>query len=218
VTISTGRFFEVGYFLNVIATVSTFNTIAVQLPVTVIHMNSLDILPNSLVQVAASIEAERAKTVPLGDVDSPSLPFHQGQAFTAPRRQSLRRTNDEDGGLNAEELSALRRDLDDSPRRYGRAMGHGHDGKETLGSVFQGGETWPVRPNEAPSYHHHHKRHPDCYHCHLQHDQPTTRNGSISTSVGPKLPRLQLSTSGLGFSDTEFETAPDPPPPPKGDA
>lgn len=212
VTISTGRFFEVRYFLNVIVTVSTFKTIAVQLPVTVIHMNSLDILPNSLAQVAASIEAKRAKTVPLGDVDSLSLPFHQGQAFTAPRRQSLHRTNDEDGGLNAEELSALRRDLDDSPRRYGRGMGHGHDGKETLGSVFQGDETLPVRPKEAPSSHHHHKRHPDCYHCHLQHDQLTTRNGSISTSVGPKLPRLQLSTSGLGFSDTEFEIAPDPPP------
>jgi hypothetical protein len=65
VTVSTGRFFDVRYFLDVIVTVSTFEKVAVQLPVTVIHMNSLDILPNSMAQVAASIGAKRAKTVPV---------------------------------------------------------------------------------------------------------------------------------------------------------
>jgi hypothetical protein len=91
-------------------------------------------------------------------------------------------------------------------------MGQSHDGKETLGGVLSGDNVLQVRPSEAASSHHHHKRHPSCQHCHLQHDQLIPRNGSTSTSVGPKLPRLQLSTSGLGFSDSEFEIAPDSPP------
>ncbi|RMZ81017.1 hypothetical protein DV738_g2421, partial [Chaetothyriales sp. CBS 135597] len=65
VTISTGRYFEVRFFVNVIIYATRFRNCAVQLPVTLIHMNSLDILPNSLAQVAASIEAKRARTVPL---------------------------------------------------------------------------------------------------------------------------------------------------------
>jgi hypothetical protein len=207
VTISTGRFFEVRFFLNVIVTVSTFKTVAVQLPVTIIHMNSLDILPNALAQVAASIEAKRNRTVPVGEDDPRYPPFHQGQAFTAPRRQSLDRTRDEDAGLNAEELTALTRDLDDSPRRYGPAIGQGHDRKATLDSAISGDNILSERPSEGASSHHHHKRHPSCYHCHLEYSQLTGRNGSISTSTGPKLPRLHLSTSGLGFSDSEFEKA-----------
>jgi hypothetical protein len=213
VTVSTGRFFEVRYFLDVTVTVSTFKTVAVQLPVTIIHMNSLDILPNSLAQVAASIEAKRTRTVPVGE-DDPLYPsFHQGQAFTAPRRQSLDRTRDEGGGLNAEELSALTRDLDESPRRYGHDISQAHhDRKATLSSAVSSENIPPGRPSLAASSHHHHRRHPSCYHCHLEHDQHAARNGSISTFAGPKLPRLQLSTSGLGFSDSEFEIAPDSPP------
>jgi hypothetical protein len=59
----------------------------------------------------------------------------------------------------------------------GRAVARGasHDAKVTLGrdGVF------PVRPNEAISSHHHPRRHPSCYHYHLQHDQPTTSTVSI---------------------------------------
>lgn len=84
--------------------------------------------------------------------------------------------------------------------------------RKTLGGVLSGDDVLQVRPSEAASSHHHHKCHPSCQHCHLQHDQLIPRNGPISTSVGPKLPQLQLSTSGLGFSDTEFEIAPDSPP------
>jgi hypothetical protein len=160
VTISTGRFFEVRYFLNVIVTVSTFKTVAVQLLVTIIHMNSLDILPNALAQVAASIEAKRIRTVPVGEDNPLYPPFHQGRAFTTPRRQSLDRRRDEDAGLKAEELSAPTRDLDDSPRRYGPAISQGHDRNATLDSAVSGNNILSGRPSDVPASHRHHKRHP----------------------------------------------------------
>ena len=122
-TISTDRVFEVRYFLKVIATVPTFRAVPVTLPVTIIHVNSIDMLPNSLAQVAVSIEAKRNRTVP-AEESGPICPsFHQGQDFTAPRRLSLDRTRNEGEGLEAEELETLTGDLDDSPRRYGRRIG-----------------------------------------------------------------------------------------------
>ena len=212
VTISTGRFFEVRYFLDVTVTVSTFRAISVELPVTIIHMNSLDILPNSLAQVAASIEAKRTSTVPVGQ-DHPQYPsFHQGQAFAAPRRQSLDRARDEGAGLIAEELSALTRDLDDSPRRYRYATGQSHERTVTVSNDMPGHSVLPGRPSGIGSSHHHHTRHPSCYHCHFEQGRCVDKKASIASLAGPKLPRLQLSTSGLGFSDSEFEIAPNSPP------
>ena len=214
VTISTGRYFEVRYFLNVVVTVAMFKTIAVQLPVTIIHMNSLDIVPNSLAQVAASIEAKRARTVPVTD-EAIYPPFRQGQAFTAPRRQSLDRMRRASGSLGMDDLAALTRDLDDSPRRFARDSTQGHRHKTTTSNTLSG-EYHPLgRLSMAPSSHHHHTRHNSCYHCHLQdtdNPQHSRRNSSLTSVPGPKLPRLQLSTSGLGFSDSEFEIAPDSPP------
>lgn len=216
VTISTGRYFEVRYFLNVVVTVAMFKTIAVQLPVTIIHINSLDIVPNSLAQVAASIEAKRARTVPVVD-DALYPPFHQGQAFTAPRRQSLERMRRAPGGLGIDDMVSLTRDLDASPRRFARASnpGQGHGASRT--TAFSAENNPTGRPGPRPSFHHHHqKRHDSCYHCHLQAvDRPQhhfRRKSSMSSLPGPKLPRLQLSTSALGFSDSEFEIAPDSPP------
>ena len=120
VTISTGRYLEVRYFLNVIIAVTMFETIAVQLPVIIIHINSLDIVPNSLAQVAASIEAKRARTVPV--TNGPIYPsFHQGQALTASRRQSLERMRRASRGLAMDDLVALKYELDASPRRFARA-------------------------------------------------------------------------------------------------
>ena len=212
VTISTGRFFEVRYFLNVTLTVSAFRAVAVELPVTIVHMNSLDILPNSLAQVAASIEAKRTRTVPV-DRDHPRYPsFHQGQAFAAPRRQSLDRAREEGAGLKAEELNALTRDLDDSPRRYRYATGQGHERKVTVSTAMSGHSVPPGRPSGVDSSHHHHTRQPSCYHCHSEQDRCVATKASISSFAGPRLPRLQLSTSGLGFSDSEFEIAPNTPP------
>jgi hypothetical protein len=214
VTISTGRYFEVRYFLNVVVNVAMFKTIAVQLPVTIIHMNSLDIVPNSLAQVAASIEAKRARTVPVAD-EAIYPPFHQGQAFTAPRRQSLDRLRRASGGLGMDDLAALTRDLDDSPRRFIRASQQSHRHRTTMSTALSDENQPRGGLSTVPSSHHHRTRRNSCYHCHLQeadHLQHSRRKSSMSSIPGPRLPRLQLSTSGLGFSDSEFEIAADSPP------
>lgn len=214
VTISTGRYFEVRYFLNVIVAVTLFKTIAVQLPVTIIPLNSLDVVPNCLAQVAASIEAKRLRTVPSND-QAIYPAFRPGQAFTAPRRQSLEQMRRASGELGMDDLAALTHDLDCSPRRFARACSHGHREKRAK-SMARSEENHPAsRVCAAPSSHHHHIRQDSCYHCHLQdmnHRQHFRHKGSMSSLPGPKLPRLQLSTSGLGFSDSEFEMANDSPP------
>jgi hypothetical protein len=60
-TVKCGKYFEVRYFLNVVASTSHNKSITVQLPIVLIHMNSLDVIPNSVAQVAAAIEEKRAK-------------------------------------------------------------------------------------------------------------------------------------------------------------
>lgn len=78
-SVEMGRFFEVKYILNVGVCVRYARTVKVQLPVTIIHMNSLDIIPNNIHQVATAIQAN------YGDTEPP-LP---GVAFGAPRQHSL---------------------------------------------------------------------------------------------------------------------------------
>lgn len=135
-----GKFFEVRYFLNVIVSASHSKLITVQLPIVLIHMNSLDVVPNSVAQVAAAIEEKRAKSQQRSQSRQPrppgALPTNeshvlphpgsptkmarrpsnvsvQGRAFAAPRKQSLDRVRTE-----AEELFELGRLLDTSPRKY----------------------------------------------------------------------------------------------------
>ena len=208
VTISTGRYFEVRYFLNVVVSLSMFKTCAVQLPVTLIHMNSLDILPNSLAQVAASIEAKRARTLPIHQEGSVHEQYHQGQAFSAPGRQSLERAR-KSGAMAPNDVSLLTQDLDNSPRRYS----HVHEHQLGRQSTVMRREN--IAPSHPSAAHHHHKRHPSCYHCHLLYandgDRPLTAV-STSSQSGMRLPRLQVSTSGLGFSESEFEVPADSPP------
>lgn len=215
VTISTGRYFEVRYFLNVIITIGMFKTVAVQLPITLIHMNSLDILPNSLAQVAAAIELKRARTVPV-DEDAPLYPpYHQGQAFSAPRRQSLDRLRN-GGSSMGDDINALAHELETSPRRYHRQFIQHHNRKTATSIATSSGKLEnlvPRRPSvSASSHHHHHSRHPSCYHCQLLSGDLGRKSSSATVGHGPILPRLQLSTSGLGFSDSEFEIGPDFPP------
>lgn len=177
VTISTGRYFEVRYFVNVVVTVKIFKTVAVQLPVTIIPINSLDVLPNSLAQVAASIEAKRTKTVPVGIDSRPRPSFQQGQAFTAPVRQSLEKIRHNRIRSQSEDVESLTRHVDSSPRRFVHTHSHSH----CVGGLSQAKFDENLR--ELPAK-------PD----------------------GPKLPRLQVSTSGLGFSESEFEVPADSPP------
>ncbi|KAK5444384.1 hypothetical protein LTS15_010499 [Exophiala xenobiotica] len=203
VTISTGRYFEVRYFVNVVVTVKMFKTIAVQLPVTIIPINSVDILPNSLAQVAASIEAKRARTVPVPRNISAPTPYHQGQAFTVPVKRSLETVRKEKDKLPLTDMDNLKADVDNSPRR---ALGHGHRKEGLIGGGVDENAA-PGPSSNACSSHRHMKRHPSCYHCHI-----TAGDEASPVHKGPRLPRLQVSTSGLGFSESEFDVPADSPP------
>ncbi|KAL8737115.1 MAG: hypothetical protein Q9181_002009 [Wetmoreana brouardii] len=87
VSVDAGRFFGVRFFLNVRITVSFAKHLMVQLPITIIHPNSIDIPPNSLAQVAATIE-HKHRTRPPTTPDT-SYKYRPGQAFLAARRQSF---------------------------------------------------------------------------------------------------------------------------------
>lgn len=81
--------------------------------------NSLDVVPNSVAQVAAAIEEKRTAHSYKRGHSPPRLerqPSHsiQGRAFAAPRMQSLDRMRS-----HMEELRGLSKDLDRSPRKHG---------------------------------------------------------------------------------------------------
>ncbi|EUC49399.1 hypothetical protein COCMIDRAFT_84733 [Bipolaris oryzae ATCC 44560] len=112
-TVKCGKYFEVRYFLNVIAYSAHTRLVTVQLPIVLIHMNSLDVVPNSVTQVALAIEEKRTS-----HHSPPRLSRHasgsvQGRAFAAPRTESLKRIRDRD-----ETLKELGRTLEQSPRKY----------------------------------------------------------------------------------------------------
>jgi hypothetical protein len=87
-----------------------------------------------------------------------------------------------------EQIDDLTRELDDSPRKMMRVSTEGDrptasNRRSNSGLHVDGGEQ---------SYHN-----PRCH-----------RRHTSSVSSVPRLPRIQLSTSGLGFSDTDFEISP----------
>ncbi|KAF2030600.1 hypothetical protein EK21DRAFT_111691 [Setomelanomma holmii] len=116
-TVKCGKFFEVRYFLNVIVGSNHTKLVTVQLPIVLIHMNSLDVVPNSVAQVAMAIEEKRSANYQRGRSSSrlarrPSQSV-QGRAFAAPRMQSLDRMR-----ARAEDIQELGQVLDKSPRKY----------------------------------------------------------------------------------------------------
>ncbi|KAJ4360831.1 uncharacterized protein N0V89_001398 [Didymosphaeria variabile] len=107
-TVKCGKYFEVRYFLNVI--VGTSHTKLVT--------NSLDVVPNSVAQVAAAIEEKRTAHTYQRGHSPPRLGRRpsrsvQGRAFAAPRMQSLDRMR-----AQVEEIQDLGKILDQSPRKY----------------------------------------------------------------------------------------------------
>ncbi|KAJ4406363.1 hypothetical protein N0V91_004571 [Didymella pomorum] len=117
-TVKCGKYFEVRYFLNVIVGSAHTKLVTVQLPIVLIHMNSLDVVPNSVAQVAMAMEEKRtAHTYHRGN--SPSRLGRkrsqsvQGRAFAAPRMQSLDRMR-----AQVQDLQELGKILDHSPRKY----------------------------------------------------------------------------------------------------
>ncbi|KAK3723583.1 hypothetical protein LTR37_001835 [Vermiconidia calcicola] len=135
-TVRCGKFFEVRFFLNVTASLSNTKLVSVQLPITLIHMNSLDVLPNSVAQVTAAIEEKRAQkqhqreksrlqgnvhgrqrsaSSPAAMADLRRRPsYSQGRAFAAPRQQSIDLQR-----AAKREIDNLQQTLDSSPRKYG---------------------------------------------------------------------------------------------------
>ncbi|KEQ84617.1 hypothetical protein M438DRAFT_392764 [Aureobasidium pullulans EXF-150] len=117
-TVKCGNYFEVRYFLNI--TIGGFHRkmLSVQLPIIVIHMNSLDVLPNSVAQVAAAIEEKRShhrshrRTASQASAQSKPSRL-QGRAFAAPRQQSLERMR-----ASAADLRQLEEELESSPRKH----------------------------------------------------------------------------------------------------
>ncbi|KAL9024130.1 MAG: hypothetical protein Q9196_006740 [Gyalolechia fulgens] len=118
------RFFGVRFFLNIKITISFAK-----------H-NSIDIPPNSLAQVAATIEHKNRHQAPT--YPDTSYHYHAGQAFLAARQQSFEQVNR--GTLPQEEINNLTHLLDEpyrpttqhQPRR--RASASQIDTKQNLNS------------------------------------------------------------------------------------
>lgn len=156
-TVHCGKYFEVRFFLNVSVALSNSKLISVQLPLILIHINSLDVLPNSVDQVAAAIEEKkRAKHRPprtrskkhsrspsrRPSARSPSEEssrlrrqpsYGQGRAFAAPVEQAL----DRQRAIRAD-IQGLGHTLDASPRKHGLHL-HGVAVKQGGSSVSIGG-------------------------------------------------------------------------------
>lgn len=133
-TVKCGKYFEVRYFLNVTASLSNSKSVSVQLPIILVHMDSLDVLPNSVAQVAAAIEEkrlyqsqknlpsdkgqrhrrQRSSSSPARMPDLSRRPsYTQGRAFAAPRQQSLDRRRAE-----KVQMVELQNMIDNSPRKH----------------------------------------------------------------------------------------------------
>lgn len=135
-TVHCGKYFEVRFFLNVSVSLSNTKLVSVQLPMILIHINSLDVLPNSVDQVAAAIEEKkRAKYRPPRtrskkhshsrsrnrSASSPSETaqlsrkpsYGQGRAFSAPVEQAI----DRQRAIRAD-IQQLGQKLDGSPRKH----------------------------------------------------------------------------------------------------
>ncbi|KAL8849227.1 MAG: hypothetical protein Q9221_005757 [Calogaya cf. arnoldii] len=113
VSVDAGRFFGVRFFLNIRVAISFSKHLTVQLPITLIHPNSIDIPPNSLAQVAAAIEHKHRNREPLApDI---SYNYRPGQAFLAARRQSFdqaaRKT------ISQEDIASIAKALDNHPEK-----------------------------------------------------------------------------------------------------
>lgn len=165
-TVRCGKYFEVRYFLNVTVSLSSSKMVSIQLPIILIHMTSLDVVPNSVAQVAAAIEEKRAHRQTshprLGRPSASHLrqrsfsspgrtseldnqfSYAQGRAFSAPRQQSLDRQQQ-----HRADLEDLRDTLDSSPRKYPPPALQGITVKKVASNVSLGALGLTSKSNES---------------------------------------------------------------------
>ena len=215
VSITTGRFFGVRFFLNVQLSIGFNKKLKVQLPITLIHPNSIDIPPNAIGQVAEAIErkyrygevSSGRREDEDGDVflgsggvggiggrgnnhnNSTAVPgispyrYTAGRAFTAAREESQRQSRMR--AMPTSEVDELTARLEASPRK--------HHPNTTIRQRRSHCGTVPMR---APD---------DEYDGSPQRDPPRRRLRPHRQSFESRAPRLQRSTSGLGFEIYESD-------------
>ncbi|KAI4233085.1 MAG: hypothetical protein LQ349_004610, partial [Xanthoria aureola] len=113
VSVDAGRFFGIRFFLNIRIAISFAKHLTVQLPITLIHPNSIDIPPNSLAQVAATIEHKHRNREPL--TPDISYNYRPGQAFLAARRQSFDQTARKT--ISQDDITNIANALDNDPEK-----------------------------------------------------------------------------------------------------
>ncbi|PNS20082.1 hypothetical protein CAC42_5532 [Sphaceloma murrayae] len=178
-TVRCGKFFEVRYFLNVTIGSTHMRFLSVQLPIILIHMNSLDVVPNAVGQVAAAIEEKRAarqEATGRKTSHSSAMGRHgqhsrdhssassaqsrarndpariQGKAFAAPRHQSL-----EQHRAAASELQQIGKAVDRSPRRYERQSKPTSNSPRKTGQKMRSTQHQAKTKTEHDRGVHHHK-------------------------------------------------------------
>lgn len=225
VSIETGRFFGIRFFIHVQITISFNNHLKVQLPITIVHPNSIDIPPNALAQVAAAVEQKHRD---LSTTSGSPYRYRAGQAFHAARRQSYLQLRKDTVG--SREMEDLTRALESSPRREPRRLNgspkklrvkrrqsavvlggtnrgdHQHlRTRSSFDSLRYNTYTLPrpsfetVRPGESrPSLEQHASRAP-------RSSLETRVINGLRGSLESRGPGLQRSTSGLAFDDSDKE-------------
>ena len=175
VSIETGRFFGIRYFLNVQMSCSFSKRLQIQLPITIIHPSSIDIPPNALAQVTASIEYKHRNLTSSSTnntkpgTNSPYR-YRPGQAFTAAREQSIQELR-KHALLGSAEIESLTRALDASPRRlfFDKTAVEARQTKDTTTSISGSPRKMKITRRQSaavlggsnsisPYHHHHHRR------------------------------------------------------------
>ncbi|KAL9102827.1 MAG: hypothetical protein Q9163_002076 [Psora crenata] len=195
VSIDTGRFFEIRYFLNVQISCSFSKRLKVQLPISLIHPNSIDIPPNALAQVTASIEHKHRHLTSATGTGSPYL-YRPGQAFTAARKQSLQQLRQE--AIGSTEIQSLTRALDASPRRFNPARQATRTDSPRKMNITRRQSAVALGSNSNPhsdadddddDHHDHHDHHRRRY-------RRSSHHASFDKAFAYPLPKLSLARAG----------------------
>ena len=157
VSIETGRFFGVRYFLNIQISYSFSKRLRLQLPITLIHPNSIDIPPNALAQVSASIEHKHRNLSSITGSSSPYR-YHPGQAFATARRQSyLQLRQDTFGSTDLDSLTCA---VEQSPRKHpppaSQPRSSCHSPQKM--KITRRQSTIGLGSSDSDNHHHHHHR------------------------------------------------------------